>query len=141
MRQLMLLVVVLLALSGCANVSLPAAGNSQAQGVVQKWVEAYNKADGAAVMSLLTPDATLVPLNATQSYQGADKIRDLFYGDFPYGVQIRIDKMQVNGDNVVGDATLWSTKKGAFPETPVQYTWTVKGDKISAIVIKHRQGN
>lgn len=139
MRQLILMFVLVLALAGCANAAAPTASTSPAASVVQKWVEAYNKADGATVMSLLTPDAVLVPLNATRNYQGADTIRELFYNDFPYGVQIRVDKMQVQGDNVVGDATLWSTKKGAFPDTPVQYTWTVKGDKITSIVIKHRQ--
>lgn len=146
MRQFALLIVLLVALAGCAGVGTPTtsnstAGASPAEGVVRQWVDAYNKADLATVMNLLTPDATLIPLNATKTYQGADTLRDLFNGDFPYGVQIRLDKVQANGDTVVGDATLWSTKKGAFPDTPVQYTWTVKGDKIAAIAIKHRQGN
>ncbi|MCW5851739.1 MAG: nuclear transport factor 2 family protein [Anaerolineae bacterium] len=141
MRQLILMLLLVLALAGCAGSATPTVGNSGAEGVVRQWIDAYNKADLATVTNLLTPDATLIPLNATKTYQGTDTLRDLFNADFPYGVQIRLDKAQVNGDSVVGDVMLWSTKKGAFPDTPVQYTWTVKGNKISAIVIKHRQAN
>src|SRR5262249_51820646 len=110
-----------------------------AEGVVRKWVEAYNKADGATVMALLTPDFKLLPLGATTFHTGTNIVRDLFYNDFPYGVQIRMDTVEVTGNTVASDVTLWSTKANAFPQTPARYTWVVNGDQISEIQIKPRK--
>ncbi len=139
MRQLVLVVLLVLTLAGCAGLGTPTASNGGAEGVARQWVEAFNKGDAVNVMGLLAPDATLIPLNSTRIYTGETVLRDLFQTDFAYGVQIRLDKVQVNGDTVVADATLWSAKKGAMPETPVQYTWTVKGNKIATMAIKYRQ--
>lgn len=138
MRQLVLVVLLVLTLAGCGSLGLPTAGGG-AESVARQWVEAFNKGDAVNVMGLLTPDATLIPLNSTRIYTGETALRELFQTDFAYGVQIRLDKVQVNGDTVVADATLWSPKKGAMPETPVQYTWTVKGNKIATMAIKYRQ--
>lgn len=139
MRKLLLLAWLLMTLAGCAGLgAAPAANNSAAEGVVRKWVDAYNKADGTALMALLSPDVKLLPLNG-KTFETGNSVRDLFYGDFPYGVQIRMENVQVTGNTVASDVTLWSAKKGAFPDTPVRYTWVVNGDKISEIQIKPRQ--
>jgi ketosteroid isomerase-like protein len=119
-----------MALGACGNL-VPSPASSAARGVAEKFVETFNKGDVPALMEMFTENATWQIISGTQR-TGAD-IRETFREDANLLIQIKVEKMQVEGEQVTADVVVRSAAKpDLLPPTPMRMFWNVQDGKIES---------
>lgn len=133
------IVLMMALLAGCAGtVGGGTGGGSANKAVAEKFVTAFNAADMNGVLDTVTDDFLITPLGGGTPWKGKSSLQQLLAADFPYGIQIGVEKWAEEGEVVKADATLTSPKPGALQPTPVTYAWTVQSGKIKDLKITRR---